>query len=83
MAKGNLIYEDLGKNAFSFYRRRDGKSARLLARNQNQGKYTDELNRLHIKMRKEGLTPEEKITVQEARAARSEFIMGAELGGAV
>ena len=31
LGKGNLIYKDIGKVAFSFYRRADGKSARLVA----------------------------------------------------
>ena len=30
--KGNLIYLDYGKNAFTFYRRRDGKASRLVSR---------------------------------------------------
>lgn len=30
--KGNLIHRDLGKNAFTFYRRSDGKGVRLLTR---------------------------------------------------
>ena len=29
--KGNLIYKDYGKNAFTFYRRGDGKAIRLKA----------------------------------------------------
>ena len=30
--KGNLVYRDYGKNAFTFYRRSDGKAARLVMR---------------------------------------------------
>jgi formylmethanofuran dehydrogenase subunit E len=30
--KGNLIHKDYGKNAFTFYRRRDGKAMRLVLR---------------------------------------------------
>ena len=78
--KGNLIHQDLGKNAFSFYRRRDGKAARLLARNLDLGEDSKDMARLHIKMRQKGLTPEEEAAVKELRAKRSKFIMEAEFG---
>lgn len=32
LGKGNLIYRDYGKNAFTFYRRRDNKALRLVTR---------------------------------------------------
>ncbi len=32
IGKGNFIWLDYGKNAFTFYRRRDGKNARLMSR---------------------------------------------------
>jgi formylmethanofuran dehydrogenase subunit E len=34
--KGNLIYRDYGKMAFSFYRRSDGKSVRLVTREESK-----------------------------------------------
>ncbi len=77
--KGNLIYQDLGKKAFSFYRRRDGKAVRLLARNNPDSEDQRISARLHIKMRKEGLTPEEEAQRQAIRARTSDYIMNAEL----
>ena len=35
--KGNLLFKDMGKMAFSFYRRSDGKAARLLLKSEADG----------------------------------------------
>ena len=77
--KGNLIHRDYGKNAFSFYRRRDGKAARLTSRPDIYGELHQELGRLHAKMRKEGLSAEEEKTRQELRTRISKRIMDADL----
>jgi formylmethanofuran dehydrogenase subunit E len=77
--KGNLIYRDHGKNAFTFYRRRDNKSARLVAR---PGRFADampELGVLSAKKEKEGLTPEEKVQWKNLREELSKRIMDADL----
>jgi formylmethanofuran dehydrogenase subunit E len=77
--KGNLIHKDYGKNAFTFYRRKDGKAARLVAR---PGIYEDTgetLGKLNRKMLEEGLTEEEEKVWQETRAAISKRIMEAAL----
>jgi len=73
--KGNLIHKDYGKNAFTFFRRRDGKAARLVL---NAGVYGDAgpaLGKLARKMREEGLTEEEDKSWREIRAAVSKRIM--------
>ena len=77
--KGNLIYRDHGKNAFTFYRRRDNKSARIIAR---PGRFADsmpELGQLSAKKEKEGLTDQEKAQWKSLREELSKRIMDAEL----
>ena len=77
--KGNLIYRDHGKNAFTFYRRRDNKSARLVAR---PGRFADsmpELGLLSAKKEKEGLTDDEKAQWKSLREDLSRRIMEADL----
>lgn len=73
--KGNLIYRDLGKNAFSFYRRSDGRAARLVTRPEVYGDIRRTLSRLHAKMQEHGLTPEEEKELGEARSMLSRRIM--------
>jgi formylmethanofuran dehydrogenase subunit E len=77
--KGNLVYRDYGKNAFTFYRRRDGKAARLVVRPGLHGDAQQTLGRLHIKMLKEGLSPEEEAAWQEVRATISKRTMDLDL----
>jgi formylmethanofuran dehydrogenase subunit E len=77
--KGNLIHKDYGKNAFNFYRRKDGKAARLVARHFIYGESGKTLGRLHAKMLAEGLTGEEKKVWQETRVAVAKRIMESEL----
>ncbi|MFH0786274.1 MAG: FmdE family protein [Pseudomonadota bacterium] len=73
--KGNLIHKDFGKNAFTFYRRRDGKSARLVARPDLYGEDGLRLRGFLRKMQQEGLTEEEEKTWQETRERISRRIM--------
>ncbi|MEW6664644.1 MAG: FmdE family protein [Thermodesulfobacteriota bacterium] len=73
--KGNLIHKDYGKNAFTFYRRRDGKAARLVARAGIYGDARPVLGKLHKKMREQGLSQEEEKVWRETRAAVSKKIM--------
>jgi formylmethanofuran dehydrogenase subunit E len=77
--KGNLIHCDHGKNAFTFYRRKDGKSARLVVRPGTHGDAQQTLGRLHAKMQREGLSPEEETTWQEVRAMISKRTMDLDL----
>jgi formylmethanofuran dehydrogenase subunit E len=77
--KGNLIHKDYGKSAFTFYRRKDGKSARLVARPDLHGEARVTLGRLHKKMQREGLTEEEEKVWRETRAAIAKRTMESEL----
>jgi len=79
--KGNLIHLDYGKNAFTFYRRRDGKAIRLVTRPAVMGPPPD--NTVVALREKEAagkpLSPEEKDRLQEAVDARTRYVMDAAL----
>jgi formylmethanofuran dehydrogenase subunit E len=77
--KGNLIYKDYGKNAFTFYRRKDGKAMRLVLRPTIYGDTGPLLRKLHHKMETQGLSPEEEKTWKETRAAISKRIMESDM----
>jgi formylmethanofuran dehydrogenase subunit E len=77
--KGNLIHKDYGKNAFTFYRRRDGKSARLVFNPAVGSELRLEMGRLHRKQAVEGLSSEEEKLLKETRAAVSARVMEADL----
>jgi formylmethanofuran dehydrogenase subunit E len=82
--KGNLIHKDYGKNAFTFYRRSDGKAIRLVTRPSSFGNVRPSqtsrdvgslLGKLNKKMLEGGLTDEEQKIWQETRAAIIQRIM--------
>jgi formylmethanofuran dehydrogenase subunit E len=82
--KGNLIHKDYGKNAFTFYRRSDGKAIRLVARPSSSGSDPSSttagdvrnlLSKLNKKLLEERLTNEEQKIWQETRAALIQRIM--------
>ncbi len=79
--KGNLIFKDYGKNAFTFYRRRDGKAIRLVTRPSSTASDDQEslMNKLREKMEGKDLTDEEKKIWQETREAISKRIMESNL----
>jgi formylmethanofuran dehydrogenase subunit E len=77
--KGNLIHKDYGKNAFTFYRRRDGKAMRLVLRPTIYGDTGPLMRKLHHKMQTEGLSQEEEKTWKDARAAVSKRIMESDM----
>jgi formylmethanofuran dehydrogenase subunit E len=79
LGKGNLIHKDYGKNAFTFYRRRDGKAARLVARPAIYGDTGPILGRLNHKMLDQGLSEEEGRLWKKTRAAISKRIMDSDL----
>jgi formylmethanofuran dehydrogenase subunit E len=76
--KGNLIHKDYGKNAFTFYRRRDGKAARLVTRPDLYGEVGPAFRSLVRKMQQEGLTEEEEKTMQDFRERIKRHIMEAD-----
>ncbi len=77
--KGNLIFKDYGKNAFTFYRRKDGKAARLVGRPTIYGDHGKILGDLHRKMTETGLTDEEMKVWKKTRADISNDVMAADL----
>jgi len=77
--KGNLIYKDYGQNAFTFYRRRAGKSARLVFNRAVYGNTGPQLGNLHRKLLEQGLSPEEEVQWKESRAMASKKVMEADL----
>jgi len=77
--KGNLVHKDYGKNAFTFYRRRDGKAMRLVLRPTIYGDTGPLMRKLHQKMQAEGLSNEEEKTWKETRAATSKRIMESDM----
>ena len=76
--KGNLIHLDYGKNAFTFYRRSDGKGIRIVTKSGTSRDRDDELSALREKMLKEELTSEEQEKIKKDKAARIKWIMDAE-----
>jgi formylmethanofuran dehydrogenase subunit E len=77
--KGNLLYLDHGKAAFSFYRRKDGKAVRVLARPGAYGDLRREMEPLHKKMLAGELSEEEQQRLQEIRGRICDAIMQAPL----
>ena len=77
--KGNLVHLDYGKNAFSFYRRSDGKGVRVVTRPHVFTRPDEEIVRLRKKMVLEGLSSEERERLREVMQAKVQEIMDAEL----
>lgn len=64
--KGNLIHQDHGKNAYTFYRRSDGRAVRIVAKPDAWGQRTAEHEELATKVRGTGdATDEERARFQE------------------
>jgi formylmethanofuran dehydrogenase subunit E len=79
LGKGNLIYRDYGKNAFTFIRRRDGKAVRVITRPEIFGEAGEILGKLHKKLLAEGLTDEEQRQWQQTRAHLAKRVMESSL----
>jgi formylmethanofuran dehydrogenase subunit E len=77
--KGNFIFLDYGKTAFTFYRRSDGKAGRLLGRPPGAPRERNAMAALHRKQRLEGLTAREAARLASLRADLAAWIMAAEL----
>lgn len=73
--KGNLIHLDYGKNAFTFYRRSDGKGIRLVTRPDAFGEPDPEWAALRERLGEADLTPEERERFWELHAVRSRQIL--------
>ncbi len=76
--KGNLIHLDYGKNAFTFYRRSDGKGIRIVTKGGTPRDQGGELSALRKKMLKGKLTPEEQKKMKKDKAERTKRIMDAD-----
>jgi len=78
--KGNLIHLDHGKTAFTFFRRRDGKSARLVFDGQRLG---GGLNEHYLELTRKMLageaSPEEETEIKAYREDWARRIMAADL----
>jgi formylmethanofuran dehydrogenase subunit E len=73
--KGNLIHLDYGKNAFTFFRRSDGKGIRIVARPDAFGEPDPEWEALREKLGDDDPTPEERKRFWELHAVRSRQIL--------
>ena len=77
--KGNLIHLDYGKLAFSFYRRSDEASIRLIGKPKIFGNQDGEFMRLRKKMMMQSLTEAEKEQLTSATKSQIKQIMEADL----
>ncbi len=73
--KGNLIFRDYGKNAFTFVRRSDNKAIRVVTKPQSWGDPNDEHRQLFAKVRAATATPKEKSRFRELHVAKANHIL--------
>jgi len=76
LGKGNLIFRDLGKIAFTFWRRSDGQAVRLLLKPKDED--DPEGRALRRKRASVGLSAEDQARVAERRSLRIREILAAE-----
>lgn len=76
--KGNLLYRDIGKVAFTFFRRSDGKSRRVVRKPERAGKVAEENQALMRKKAEVGLTAAEAERLAEVRHLRAQAILDAD-----
>jgi formylmethanofuran dehydrogenase subunit E len=77
--KGNFIFEDVGKSAYRFYRRSDGKAIRLFVKKNAAKRENPQYQILQDKKQKEGLTEAEENQMLEFREQRIIDILSADL----
>lgn len=75
LGKGNLVHQDNGKNAYTFFRRSDGRAIRVSMRSGGWGPRDPEWEGLMAKMRTAGATEEERSRFAELQRERSERVM--------
>lgn len=78
IGKGNLIMKNIGKVAFSFYRRSDEKSFRVVAKPSPAPKNPEEYRELQSKSNKGTMTEEDRMRFREIREERCRQIMEAD-----
>ena len=76
--KGNLLYRDVGKVAFTFFRRSDGKSRRVVRKPEGASATGEENKALMRKKASEGLTDAEAGRLATLREMRMKEIMTAD-----
>ncbi|MDX9860371.1 MAG: FmdE family protein [Rhodospirillales bacterium] len=76
--KGNLLYHDTGKVAFTFFRRSDGKSRRVVRKAERASATGEENRALMRKKANEGLTEAEAERLAILRETRMKEIMTAD-----
>ncbi len=76
LGKGNLIFRDLGKQAFTIFRRKDGKAVRLVFRD-NIGASDPKSNDLRRKVMNGQATTEEKLQFNQQRTQRMKDLLAA------
>jgi len=79
VGKGNLILKNIGKMAFSFYRRSDGKALRIVSRPNVSRGTNDEYRSLQEKKNAGSITEEETARLQELRQEHCTRILGSEI----
>ncbi|MFN2343103.1 MAG: FmdE family protein [Desulfonatronovibrio sp.] len=77
--KGNLIHKDLGKVAFSFYRKSDGKALRAVFQRSSMGEEGEEMRALTKKIFSGQATDEEKTRAKELKEKAKKNIFEAPL----
>ena len=72
--KGNLIHRDWGKNAYTFFRRSDGRAVRIAAR-PDAWKRDPEHQELFAKVRANTASPEERARFQQLHQSQSRKVL--------
>lgn len=75
--KGNLVHRDWGKNAYSFFRRSDGRAVRVVGR-PGAWQRDPEHQELFAKVRAGQANPEERARFQELHVAQSRAVLAFE-----
>lgn len=75
--KGNLVHRDYGKNAYSFFRRSDGKAIRVITKPKGWGERDPHWEGLFAKVREGSATEEERQEFGRRHLARAEQLLAA------
>ncbi len=75
--KGNLVHHDWGKNAYSFFRRSDGRAVRIVAR-PDAWQRDPEHQAMFAKVRSGQAQPDERARFQELHLAQSRVLLARE-----
>lgn len=78
LGKGNLVVRNIGKVAFSFYRRCDGKSFRVVAKSKPASNKPEEYRNLQAKSNAGNMTAKDRGRFLELRQSRCRQIMEAD-----